>query len=242
MSMKRVLVLLWGFLALTLVVPVSAASKKPASTKKTAIKKSGPKKGGVKKTAPKKKAAPHRGPLVVIDPGHGGSDQGAKVGSAIEKKLAMQTAVYLKRYLSAKGMHVVLTRSGDETVALDKRSSIANKTKCHLFVSLHFNAHSNKTVQGIEVFYYNKGVQWRKTRSKRVADKVLKEILGATKSLSRGVKHGNYHVIRETKMPAILVEGGFITNHEERQKLQSSAHLKKLATAIGKAVHSYFYP
>lgn len=183
-----------------------------------------------------------RAPLIVIDPGHGGGDQGAKVGSVIEKKIAMQTAIYLKRYLTQKGLRVVLTRSGDQMVSLDKRASIANKTKCHLFVSLHFNAHHNTGVQGIEVFYYNKGIQWRKVRSKRIADKVLKEVLGSTKALSRGVKHGNYHVVRETKMPAILVEGGFITNSEERQKIQNPAHLKKLAHSIGKAVHSYFYP
>ncbi len=192
--------------------------------------------------APKKKSNVARGPLIVIDPGHGGSDQGAKVGSVIEKKIAMQTAIYLKRYLTQKGLRVVLTRSGDETISLDKRAAIANKTKCHLYISLHFNAHHNKSVNGIEVFYYNRGVKWRKDRSKKVADKVLQEVIKSTKALSRGVKHGNYHVIRETKMPAILVEGGFITNTEERQKIQRPEHLKKLANSIGKAVHRYFYP
>lgn len=189
-----------------------------------------------------KKQGAKRAPLIVIDPGHGGADRGAKVGSAIEKKLAMRTAIYLKRYLTQKGFRVLLTRSGDETVSLDKRASIANKTKCHLYVSLHFNAHHNKSVNGIEVFYYNKGLQWRKARSKRVADSVLKEVIRSTKALSRGVKHGNFHVIRETNMPAILVEGGFITNNEERQKIEQAQYLKQLANSIGKAVHRYFYP
>jgi len=189
--------------------------------------------------APKKgKAA--QGHLIVLDPGHGGFDIGATVQKVEEKTLALKTANLVKRYLANKGYRVILTRSRDLFLPLKKRAAIANDTKSHLFVSLHFNAFKNPTVQGIEVFYYDKGTKWKSSNSKRLAQLVLARMLAQTSAPSRGVKHGNFHVIRETTMPAILIEGGFITHPKERGHLSDQKYLERLALGIAEGIDQYF--
>ncbi|NGX51710.1 MAG: Sporulation-specific N-acetylmuramoyl-L-alanine amidase [Chlamydiae bacterium] len=178
--------------------------------------------------------------LVVIDPGHGGFDIGAKVQSLEEKALALKMATLLKKYLHDMGYRVILTRSRDVFVSLKRRTAIANDTKSKLFVSVHFNAFKGENVKGIEVYYYNKGSTWRKNASKRLAETVLKSLIVATSASSRGVKCGNFHVIRETKMPAILIEGGFITNQQERNHLKKKKYVQAMARSIAKGIDKYF--
>ncbi|MCB1081337.1 MAG: N-acetylmuramoyl-L-alanine amidase [Chlamydiia bacterium] len=178
--------------------------------------------------------------LIVIDPGHGGFDIGATVQSVEEKALALQTATLVKQYLHDKGYRVILTRSRDVFVSLKKRTSIANDTKSKLFVSIHFNAFKGTDVKGIEIYYYNKGDKGRQTASKKLAQLVLNGLIAATGTPSRGVKTGNFHVIRETNMPAILIEGGFITNPQERTHLKDKKYVEKMAQSIADAIEKYF--
>ena len=181
-------------------------------------------------------------PLIVLDPGHGAFDIGAKSAHVEEKKLTLKTALLVKRYLTQKGYRVILTRSRDVFIPLKKRSSIANKTKSRLLVSLHYNAHTSSKPKGIEIYYYGKGAKWRVNASKKLAQIVLKHLIRRTKGLSRGVKKGNFHVIRETNMPAILIEGGFITNPRERKKLQDPKYLRQIARSIAEGIDRYFKP
>ena len=178
-------------------------------------------------------------PLVILDAGHGGTDEGAKVRSFLEKKINLLTTLLTKKHLEELGYRVVLTRSRDSYVSLPKRVSIANKTKASLFVSIHFNASKSQEAQGIEVFYYNSDEMWRSRASQRLANCVLYRVIDQTDGLSRGVKHGNLHVIRETEMPAVLVEGGFITNQAERNKLKDKAYLDRIAVGIAQGVDKY---
>ncbi len=178
-------------------------------------------------------------PLIVLDAGHGGSDEGAKVRSFQEKKVTLLTTLLTKKHLEELGYRVILTRSRDVYLSLPKRVSIANKAKGSLFVSIHFNASRSLDAHGIEVFYYDSNQLWRSRASQRLANCVLYRVIDQTDALSRGIKHGNFHVIRETDMPAILVEGGFLTHPGERDKLKDRAYLDQIAVGISQGVDRY---
>ena len=179
------------------------------------------------------------GPLSVLDAGHGGSDEGAKVRKLQEKKVALLTTLYAKKYLEELGYRVLLTRSKDTYVSLPKRVSIANKIKGRLFVSIHCNSAPNTLAEGAEVFYYKEKDQDRAGASKKLANYVLHYLLEQTEAASRGVKSGNFHVIRETEMPAIIVEPGFLTNYNEWTSLRSKTYLEKIAKGIALGVDKY---
>lgn len=188
----------------------------------------------VKKKASKKK------PLIVVDPGHGGLDFGAHNKRCREKMLCLASAFMVKKYLNELGYRVRLTRSGDVFIPLDKRVSMANKLKCDLFVSMHFNAAKNAKAHGIEIYYYYKKKQLRSTKSRQVASRVLSRLVTRTGASSRGVKQGNFCVIRETSMPAILVEGGFITNPKEVNLLLDNKYLESIGLAIAEGIDSFY--
>ena len=179
-------------------------------------------------------------PLVALDAGHGGFDLGACHQSTEEKDLALSTTLLLKRNLNEMGYRVILTRNRDIFVPLKERVKLANDAKSKVFVSIHYNAAQSKQAKGIEVFYYNKGEKLRIDSSKQLASVVLSKMLHNTGALSRGVKHGNFLVIRETKMPAILIEGGFITHPDERSSLNSFNYRENLARAVAEGIDAYF--
>lgn len=184
--------------------------------------------------------------LIVIDPGHGGKDLGthsAKAPKYQEKQMTLVTARFLKQDLEKMGYAVQMTRNEDVYIALDKRAEFANARKPALFVSIHYNSAPNKEAQGIEIFYYrserSSADKKRTNDSKTLGKAILKRMLLASEAKSRGVKHGDLAVIRETNMPAVLIEGGFATNGEEVKKLKNVDYLKKLALAMAEGIHDY---
>lgn len=182
-------------------------------------------------------------PMVVIDAGHGGTDLGAKARPPYceEKKISLQTARLVKKYLNQLGYRVVMTRDTDAFVSLPRRVEIASQADGDLFVSIHFNSTRNQTVKGIEVFFSENGDQRsRVSSSRQLADAVLSRVIDRTRAVSRGVKRGNFFVIRETSMPSILVEGGFISNTEERALLRSRDYQDKIARGIANGIDAYF--
>lgn len=180
-------------------------------------------------------------PLIVLDPGHGGSDEGAKVGSFIEKKITLKLAQLTKQALEFRGYRVQMTRTKDEYVSLAHRVELADLVKAKLFLSLHCNSSPvNKEVHGVEVFYFEDKEVKRQKASKRCAAQMLHCFLQQTGAHSRGVKKGNFYVIRETSMPSILLEVGFLTHHEERVKLVQLAYLEKIAHGIATSMDRYF--
>jgi N-acetylmuramoyl-L-alanine amidase len=181
----------------------------------------------------------HAKPLIILDPGHGGDDEGAKVHYFMEKRLTLMTTLLLRKYLDEMGYRVIMTRSKDVFIPLDRRVSIANKTKAALFVSVHYNSSPSPDAHGIEVFYNGASDVKRTQQSRKLASSVLSELTAQTHALSRGVKNGNFHVIRETTMPAILVEGGFMTNHEERTNLRDKTYLEKIAKGIALGIDKH---
>lgn len=178
--------------------------------------------------------------LVVIDAGHGGYDVGARYFSCDEKSLALSMALLTKKHLSDMGYRVILTRSRDVFIPLETRTSIANETKGKLFVSIHCNAAKNSLAKGIEVFYCLSSDKWRCGSSKKLAARVLSKVIERTKAEDRGVKEGNFYVLRETKMPSIIIETGFMTHPEEIHLLKDITYRDRLARGIAEGIDSYF--
>lgn len=200
--------------------------------------------------APKKEATPGKpalasyaakeGKLVVIDAGHGGYDLGAKMSSCDEKSLALSTALLTKKHLLELGYRVILTRSRDVFLSLERRAEIANQTKSKIFVSIHYNAARSLTAKGIEIYFCQSQDKHRSSASKNLASKVLKKMIDHTSTENRGVKEGNFFVIRETKMPAILVEAGFMTHPEELHLIKDIIYRDKIARGISEGIDAYF--
>jgi len=210
--------------------PAKQAHKRAPQRKQPVQRKITP--TAAKKTSPTK-------PLIVLDAGHGGFDLGASSHSVIEKILCLSTAQLLKKQLNTLGYRVVLTRTRDVFLSLKQRTAIANKVRGKLFLSIHYNAAKSVSASGIEVYYYESGDAHRARESKKLATTVLSRMLQQTGALSRGVKRGNFHVIRETTMPAILIEGGFITNRAERTLISDLKYREKLAKSIADGVDRY---
>lgn len=181
--------------------------------------------------------------LIVIDAGHGGKDFGTNSPSNpkyLEKNLTLSTAFMLRNYLQQMGYEILLTRDDDTFIPLDERAQIANEQKPKAFISVHYNHADSKDAAGIEVYYYKSDDnKTRSSSSKLLAESILTNVIHSTKAKSRGVKHGNFAVIRETKMPAILIEGGFLSNEGEMEKIKKASYLKQLAWGIANGLDEY---
>ncbi len=193
--------------------------------------------------APPVRYQPVQKTVILIDPGHGGEDEGTKSLSKpvySEKSFNLITAKFLSSYLKQMGYQPVLTRTDDTFISLKGRFEGANNMKPALFVSVHYNAAPAPEANGVEVFYYRQEDNPSRTQSsKKLAQSVLAEVIAATGAKSRNVKHGDYAVIRETEMPAILIEGGFLSNEEELQKIKDPNYLKKVAWGIAQGIDKY---
>jgi N-acetylmuramoyl-L-alanine amidase len=182
-------------------------------------------------------------PTIVIDPGHGGLNLGAHMSNPFceEKRLTLLTARLVGKYLSQLGYHVVMTRSTDTFIPLSHRVEIANHSHSDLFVSIHFNSSRNPIPQGIEVFFSDtKDEPQRAQLSRKLASSVLSRVIRRTQAISRGVKKADFQVTRETQMPSILVEGGFISNAQERSFLKDPRYIEKIARGIVEGIDHYF--
>lgn len=166
---------------------------------------------------------------VVIDAGHGGKDGGAVWNGLLERSLTLDVALRLEKELRARGVRTVMTRSGNATVSLSSRSTIANRYRSAVFVSVHFNASPNRAISGIETHF-------RSARGAELAKAVQRSIHKKVPGADRGVSYADYKVLRETRMPAVLVECGFISNKVEAKRCASAAHRQKLAEAIAAGI------
>jgi N-acetylmuramoyl-L-alanine amidase len=176
------------------------------------------------------------GKTVVLDPGHGGSDPGAcgKLDT-YEKEVNLAVAIRLKGLLEQAGVNVILTRTGDQFIGLYERAYLANRHRANLFISIHSNSHPNPNIHGIEVFHYP-----RMKQSNRLAAKILDSLSRSTGLQKLGVKSNNFVVIRETVMPGILVELGFLSNYTEERSLKSAEFRDKAAIGIFNGIIGFF--
>lgn len=166
---------------------------------------------------------------VVIDAGHGGRDGGAVWNGLLERDLTLDVAKRLDSVLRARGVRTVMTRKSNTTVELADRSIIANRYRSSVFASIHFNACRDRSASGIETHY-------RSSRGKELAVAVQRSLDKRVTGINRKVSYADYKVLRETKMPAVLVECGFISNKKEAKLCASPAHRQKLAEAIASGI------
>lgn len=181
---------------------------------------------------------------VVIDPGHGGKDSGAVAeDKTTEKSLTLRLAPRVEAMLRAKGYNVIMTRSTDEFIALSERAAIANRNNADIFVSIHFNSAGSASPYGIEVLYASENdVELKKNAGDQtlLAKEVLNAVLRETGANSRGIKNRpELAVLRRTNMTACLIEGGFMSNPSELQKLKNDSYLDKLAKGIVTGIENY---
>ncbi len=169
---------------------------------------------------------------VVIDPGHGGHDLGAAEALVYEKHVNLDVARRLERALRENGFRVVMTRSKDNFVELRERAEIANRHRDSIFISIHFNHSWKNQVSGIETFYYG-------SAGFELAEMVQKQLIDEMKPVDRGVKRASFAVLRRTRAPACLVEGGFVSNPDDRDAMKAGKHRQRIADAIAAAVILY---
>ena len=161
---------------------------------------------------------------ICIDPAHGGLDSGAVNGNRLEKSYALSIAIKVADKLEALGHTVVMTRETDKALTLQQRCDIGNK--CDIFVSVHLNAAENKNAHGMETF------MWKKT-DKKLANNIQSSLVALfPNERDRGVKSAQYYVLKNTKIPAALVEVGFLSHDETAKKFDSYSYQNRLAEAI----------
>ena len=196
---------------------------------------------------------------VVLDPGHGGHDRGAISKFGYEKDFALDVALRVRPLLEKQGYKVVLTRSTDIFIPLDKRPAVANNIAGSIFVSIHFNSStSNADARGFEIFSMaprgapatnDSRPSERDLRAEAgnahdlpsgaLAGSVYHALLGHVPMVDRGIKHARFAVLRHSTVPAILVECGFVSNKAESTLISSSAWRSSVAEAIVDGVENY---
>lgn len=176
--------------------------------------------------------------VIVLDPGHGGSDPGAVgTGGLKEKDVNLDIAKRVYRLLKENtAAQVYLTRDSDRFVSLDARSSMANKLGADIFVSIHINAAENGRERGIETYAYHSSPKGAWALAWYIQEQLVKE-LGLR---DRGLKAGNFHVIRETRMNSVLLEIGFISDATEETLLAKSSTRERAAQAIFAGIMNYY--
>ncbi len=163
---------------------------------------------------------------VIIDPGHGGKDKGAVWYGVRESDLNLKVAKKVEAMLKAKKIPCRMTRRSDVYVSLSGRAAIANRYKDAIFVSIHFNAHRNTSVKGVETFYAS-------AKGKRIATNIQNKVVSKVKTRNRYIKLGMaYAVLNKTKCPAVLIECGFISNSVERRRCATSWYQTLAARGI----------
>jgi N-acetylmuramoyl-L-alanine amidase len=195
---------------------------------------------------------------ICLDPGHGGKDPGFRVGSREEQKYTLLLAQELREQLTQAGFKVVLTRTTDAFVDLESRAEQAHRRSADLFVSLHFNATENgrNEVNGSEVYCltpagatsfnaHGEGdTRWvsanrNDEKNMQLAYQVQKSLVARLQAEDRGVKRARYAVLRDATMPAVLIEGGFMSHPVEGRKILDAAYRREMARAIVDGILAY---
>ncbi len=175
-----------------------------------------------------------KGKTIVIDPGHGGRDNGTTgVRGTFEKLLTMKTSELLYEKLRNAGANVILTRQDDRYISLQSRVALSHYYKADAFVSVHFDSYQNSSVMGHTTYYYH-------NYQKELAVTINKQLSNRLNLRDRGTQVGNYHVVRENKNPAVLLELGFLSNPTEEATVNTSYFQDMAANSIYQGLSDYF--
>lgn len=175
--------------------------------------------------------------LIVVDPGHGGYDNGAVYNDRLEKDDNLRLGLAVRDALENQGVKVIMTRDTDMVLPLSERVKIANQNNADLLVSLHRNSYPEHTADtnGVGNYIYLTAPE---ATSGKAAQLVLDAIADVGVQNSRGVRQSNYYVVRRARMPAMMLEMGYIIDNIDNQLFDK--HLMAYAEAIAKGVMGYF--
>lgn len=173
---------------------------------------------------------------IVVDPGHGGTDPGAVANDSEEKVINLEVAELVSKNLSSKGLTVIMTRTKDEYLGLVERAKQGKSNRATIFVSLHCNSAEAETASGIETYYY---INSDNKYDKALATQIQNAVIKATGAKSRGVKSANFSVLRNSVIPAALIEMGFISNPDDAELLNDSAYQSKIAKGVSNGIVAF---
>ncbi len=177
---------------------------------------------------------------VVIDPGHGGEDEGCSGGGVLEKDVNLEIAKAVRDRLCEMGYRVLMTREADSAYTTEERVQKANAAEADLYVSIHQNACEDSEPNGVEAWYCEDGGSDQSERLARLMEKYVVQFTGAgEREIS---ETDSLYVLRETTMPSCLVETGFLTNAAERARLTDPEYQAAIAEGIANGVDLYFFP
>jgi N-acetylmuramoyl-L-alanine amidase len=206
---------------------------------------------------PQPSAIPGSFAVVVLDPGHGGQDSGAMCGGLLEKDLTLDVARRIDRLLDSEGIATLMTRLGDTYVSLADRATFANRIGNCIFVSIHFNEDNKPVASGVETYYPSHQIiagssvaswlpfLWRplsespNPESQSLAGFIQEALVARTRAIDRGTQPGRFFVITNVSSPAVLIEGGFLTNKEDISKLASEDYRDQIAAAVADGILHY---
>lgn len=206
---------------------------------------------------PPRNSAGEKVGTICIDPGHGGKDPGNLEGREQEKKYTLLLGQELSVQLKKAGFKVVMTRTGDTYPELPARPDRANRARADLFISLHFNSASATEVHGAEVYCMTpRGAASTMARGEGMspysfpgnasddknmllAFQIQKALTRELRTEDRGVRRGRLAVLRDARMPAVLIEGGFMSNPSEGRKIYDASYRRQMAQAIVDGVVAY---
>jgi N-acetylmuramoyl-L-alanine amidase len=192
--------------------------------------------------------------MIVLDPGHGGNDVGGRSNGLVEKEITLDVARRTEELLTRSGFTTVLTRKDDNYVSLEDRAAIANSYDDAILVSVHFNLDGSRDSSGVESFYARRKSQpeeeWafiglfgkpdvQLDTGEDLAGYVQNAVSKRTNARNRGIRAGNLFVVRKVKCPAVLVEGGFMSNPMEARLLGNGDYRDRMARGIAEGVMTY---
>ncbi|KHO40177.1 N-acetylmuramoyl-L-alanine amidase family protein [Clostridium tetani] len=175
---------------------------------------------------------------VVLDPGHGGMDKGTSFGDLYEKDINLKIAFYTKEYLEKQGVQVFMTREEDKFLYLREISNYSNGLNPDILTSIHVNSNKDSSYNGIITYYYDLE-EFQKEERIKLANAIQKEVSSGETWRDGGVRKQNIAILRWSNVPCALVECGFITNVEDRKKLNDEKVLKITGVNIAKGIINY---
>ena len=191
-------------------------------------------------------------PTIVLDPGHGGRDDGAIAHGLVEKEMTLDVALRTERLLQSFGFPTALTRRNDTHLSLEQRASFANSFPHSVFVSLHFDKAHHLPASGVETFYARSKVQpenswtwvgfFNQTETQpldngeTLAGYIQAALVSRTDANNRGIKARDLYVVRHVRAPAVLVEGGFLSNAFDARLVGTPEYRDRLAAAVCEGV------
>ncbi len=172
---------------------------------------------------------------IILDPGHGGEDVGAETqNGTYEKEVTLATAKAVKKELEKTGANVLMTRSGDQTVSLKKRTDLSASNQADVFISLHYDSTEGTNVaSGTTTYYYY-------NRDKSLAKLINTELEDDLPIPNRGYEYNDLYVTRENTQPALLLELGYLNSDNDAKYAVSSSYQQKVAKAITAGLKKYF--